>query len=63
MDNLDSKRRFLLASDDESLQSMLDASLEKWRVFLHPLHRAPRSAQKNYKSLFNIFEICLITGA
>ncbi len=39
LDLADSKRRFLLASDDEALQSMLDAPLEKWRVFLHPLQR------------------------
>ena len=39
LDTPDSKRRFLLASDDEALQAMLDAPLEKWRVFLHPLQR------------------------
>jgi len=39
LDKQDSKRRFLLASDDEALQNMLDAPLEKWRVFLHPLQR------------------------
>ena len=39
LDRPDSKRRFLLASDDEALQNMLDAPLEKWRVFLHPLQR------------------------
>lgn len=39
LDREDSKRRFLLASDDEALQNMLDAPLEKWRVFLHPLQR------------------------
>lgn len=39
LDTPDSKRRFLLASDDEALQSMLDAPLEKWRVFLHPQQR------------------------
>lgn len=39
LDNPDTKRRFLLASDDEALQAMLDAPLEKWRVFLHPLQR------------------------
>ena len=39
LDNPDSKRRFLLASDDEALQAMLDAPLEKWRVFLHPLQQ------------------------
>lgn len=35
----DSKRRFFLASDDEALKAMLDAPLEKWRVFLHPQQR------------------------
>ena len=39
LDNPESKRRFLLASDDAALQAMLDAPLEKWRVFLHPLQR------------------------
>jgi mRNA-degrading endonuclease RelE of RelBE toxin-antitoxin system len=39
LDTPDSKRRFLLASDDEALQAMLDAPLEKWRVFLHPQQR------------------------
>ena len=39
LDRPESKRRFLLASDDEALQNMLDAPLEKWRVFLHPLQR------------------------
>jgi len=39
LDRVESKRRFLLASDDEALQNMLDAPLEKWRVFLHPLQR------------------------
>lgn len=39
LDNPDSQRRFMLASDDEALQAMLDAPLEKWRVFLHPLQR------------------------
>jgi superfamily I DNA/RNA helicase/mRNA-degrading endonuclease RelE of RelBE toxin-antitoxin system len=34
-----SKKMFLLASDDEALQAMLDAPLEKWRVFLHPLQQ------------------------
>lgn len=33
-----SKRRFVMV-DDEELQKMLDAPLEKWRVFLHPSQR------------------------
>jgi superfamily I DNA/RNA helicase len=34
-----SKRRFVVVEDDETLESMLDAPLEKWRVFLHPSQR------------------------
>ena len=34
-----SKRRFTVVSDDEELRRMLDAPLEKWRVFLHPSQR------------------------
>jgi superfamily I DNA/RNA helicase/mRNA-degrading endonuclease RelE of RelBE toxin-antitoxin system len=33
-----SKRCFIIV-DDEALQQMLDAPLEKWRVFLHPTQR------------------------
>ena len=33
-----SKRCFVIV-DDEALQQMLDAPLEKWRVFLHPTQR------------------------
>jgi len=33
-----SKRRFVIV-DDEALQQMLDAPLDKWRVFLHPSQR------------------------
>lgn len=34
-----SKRRFAVVEDDEALEAMLDAPLEKWRVFLHPSQR------------------------
>ncbi len=33
-----SKRRFVIV-DDEALQQVLDAPLDKWRVFLHPSQR------------------------
>lgn len=33
-----SKRRFVIV-DDEALQQILDAPLDKWRVFLHPSQR------------------------
>ena len=32
----DSRRRFVTIHTDEELSSILDAPLEKWRVFLHP---------------------------
>lgn len=35
-----SRRRFVIVDDDELLEAMLDAPLEKWRVFLHPSQRA-----------------------
>ena len=33
------QRRFALVTDDQELEAMLDAPLEKWRVFLHPSQR------------------------
>ncbi|SDE48304.1 UvrD-helicase domain-containing protein [Ruegeria marina] len=35
----ESKRKYWVADDEEELQRMLDAPLEKWRVFLHPSQR------------------------
>lgn len=37
LDRPNSKRHFVLSSDDKAVQNMLDAPLETWRVFLHPL--------------------------
>ncbi len=34
-----SKRRFVVVDDDAALEAMLDAPLEKWRIFLHPSQR------------------------
>ena len=34
-----SQRQFKLLSDDQDLENMLNAPLEKWRVFLHPSQR------------------------
>ena len=34
-----SMRRFVVVDDDEALEAMLDAPLEKWRIFLHPSQR------------------------
>lgn len=42
-----SKRRFAVVEDEEELQRMLDAPLEKWRVFLHPSQRRLVTMQAN----------------
>ncbi|WP_462270446.1 UvrD-helicase domain-containing protein [Desulfobacter sp.] len=39
LENPDSKSRFYVVEDDIALQEILDAPLEKWRVFLHPSQR------------------------
>ncbi|WP_136797069.1 UvrD-helicase domain-containing protein [Desulfosediminicola ganghwensis] len=39
LENADTKRRFFVVEDDLILQEILDAPLEKWRVFLHPSQR------------------------
>jgi mRNA-degrading endonuclease RelE of RelBE toxin-antitoxin system len=36
MEHPDTKRRFHIVEDDAELEAMLNAPLEKWRVFLHP---------------------------
>jgi len=36
LEHPDSRRRFVTIQTDHDLTSMLDAPLEKWRVFLHP---------------------------
>ena len=33
------RRRFMVVEHDEALEAMLDAPLERWRVFLHPSQR------------------------
>ncbi len=39
LDNPDTQRRFHVVGDDLELASILNAPLEKWRVFLHPSQR------------------------
>ncbi len=34
-----SRRRFVVVDDDAALEAMLDAPLDKWRIFLHPSQR------------------------
>lgn len=35
-----SRRQFLLVENDEALAQVLDAPMERWRIFLHPSQRA-----------------------
>ena len=39
LDKADSKRRFFVVDDEQELNEMLNAPLDKWRVFLHPSQR------------------------
>jgi mRNA-degrading endonuclease RelE of RelBE toxin-antitoxin system len=39
LEDPNTKRRFTVVEDDVELEQMLDAPLEKWRVFLHPSQR------------------------
>lgn len=45
--NPDSQRRFTVVSDEAELAAMLDAPLERWRVFLHPTQRRVVQMQAN----------------
>ena len=47
LDQAATQRRFALVTDDQELEAMLDAPLEKWRVFLHPSQRRLVSAHFN----------------
>ncbi len=42
-----SQRRFVVVTDDQELEAILDEELEKWRVFLHPSQRRIVTAQFN----------------
>lgn len=46
LENESSKRRFYIVQNDEELMQMLNAPLEKWRVFLHPSQR--KLVEKDY---------------
>lgn len=47
LEDPNTQRRFTVVEDDEELQRMLDAPLEKWRVFLHPSQRRLVTMQAN----------------
>lgn len=52
----ESKRKYWVVENDEELQRMLDAPLEKWRVFLHPSQR--RLVQRHWNG-----PVCVIGAA
>lgn len=45
LDKPATRRRFALVTDDQELEAILDAPLEKWRIFLHPSQRRLVTAQ------------------
>lgn len=47
LETVSSQRHFRIVEDDEELEAMLDAPLEKWRVFLHPSQRKLVTAHFN----------------
>lgn len=47
LDKAESRRRFVVAEDETELEAVLSESLEKWRVFLHPLQRKLSEGVKN----------------
>ena len=47
LDKLDTQSRFVVVEDELELQAMLNAPLDKWRVFLHPSQRKLTRGTKN----------------
>jgi len=45
--HVDTKRRFVVVTDDDELKDMLSYPLDAWRVFLHPMQR--KTVQMNAK--------------
>jgi superfamily I DNA and RNA helicase/mRNA-degrading endonuclease RelE of RelBE toxin-antitoxin system len=52
LENESSKRRFYIVDNDEELMQMLNAPLEKWRVFLHPSQR--KLVEKDYNGAVKV---------
>ena len=52
LENESSKRRFYIVQNDEELMQMLNAPLEKWRVFLHPSQR--KLVEKDYNGAVKV---------
>jgi mRNA-degrading endonuclease RelE of RelBE toxin-antitoxin system len=47
LERIQSQARFVVPADDEELREMLNATIEKWRVFLHPSQRRLATGIKN----------------
>jgi len=47
LDRLQSMARFVVPADENEISEMLNASLDKWRVFLHPSQRTLAEGVKN----------------
>ena len=47
LENPHPKRRFVVVDDDIALEEILEAPLEKWRVFLHPSQRSLVERDRN----------------
>jgi mRNA-degrading endonuclease RelE of RelBE toxin-antitoxin system len=47
LERIQSQARFVVPADDEELREMLNATIEKWRVFLHPSQRRLAKGIKN----------------
>lgn len=47
LERIQSQTRFVVPGDDEELIEMLNATMEKWRVFLHPSQRRLATGIKN----------------
>ena len=47
LERIQSQARFVVPSDEKELAEMLNASIDKWRVFLHPSQRKLVNGDKN----------------
>ena len=47
LERIQSQARFVVPTDDEDLREMLNATMAKWRVFLHPSQRSLATGIKN----------------
>ena len=53
----ESKAEFLVITDDDVLEGMLSAPLQRWRVFLHPSQR--RLVERQWSGAVRVLETML----